>query len=251
MKNSRKDTQESVDKSPRVFQREKLKDALLIKQAFEFTPRQKELIDLVLGKQSKVIFVDGPAGTGKTVLAVYCALELLSQKRVGELIFVRSIIESASKGLGSLPGEAEDKFKPFLLPLEDKLEELLPKGDIIRLFKEERIKPVPINFLRGASYNSKVIIGEEVQNFSFKEMTTLITRLGEYSKMILIGDRLQSDLNGKSGFAPMFELFDNEESRANGIYTFKFTKEDVKRSGVLKYILEKLETYESAKGKLT
>ena len=229
------------DASPKIFQRDKIKDSFMIRE-FQWTPKQKEFIDLVLNKETKMIFVDGVAGTGKTLLSVYCALQLINQKRVSELIFCRSIIESASKSLGSLPGEFFEKFKPFILPLEDKLHELLPKEEVAKLFKEQRVIPMPINFLRGASYNAKVIIGEEVQNFSFKELTTLITRLGEFSKMILIGDSRQSDLNGRSGFPTMFQLFDNIESRQNGIFTFKFGTEDVMRSGVLKFILEKLET---------
>jgi phosphate starvation-inducible PhoH-like protein len=232
------------DKSPKIFQREKVRDALNIR-ALKFTPKQQELINLILDKKSKIIFIDGPAGTTKTYLSIYCALTLINQKRMSDIIFVRSIIESASKGLGSLPGESSDKFKPFLLPLEDKLNELLSKSDIDFLFKDQRIHPIPINFLRGASYNAKVVIGEETQNFTFKELTTLITRLGEFSKMILIGDSRQSDLNGKSGFKPMFDIFDNEESRNEGIYTFSFTVDDVLRSGVLKFILKKLDTYNS------
>lgn len=237
---------EGMDTSPRISQRDKLKDPVNIRE-FKWTPKQKEFIDLVLDKKSKIIFVDGVAGTGKTLLAVYCALELLNQKRVSDIIFCRSIIESASKAIGALPGELDLKFKPFLLPLEDKLNELLSKSDVVRLFKDERVQPIPINFLRGASFNAKVIIGEEVQNFTFKELVTLITRLGEYSKLICIGDTWQADLNGKSGFKPMFELFDTEESKENGIYTFKFTKYDIMRSGVLKFVMEKLESIDMTK----
>lgn len=235
---------EKKDKSPRVYQREKLKSFLSIRP-LEFTPKQKQLIDLVLSKESKIIFIDGPAGSTKSYCAAYCSLELLNQKRCSDIIYVRSIIESASKSMGTLPGFSEDKFKPFLLPLEDKLNELLPKSDIEFLFKEQRIHPIPINFLRGASYNAKVIWSEESQNFNFKELTTLITRLGEFSKLICVGDSFQSDLNGRSGFKDMFDLFDNSESRDNGIFTFKFTRDDVLRSGVLKFVLEKLEFYES------
>ncbi len=234
------------DHSPKVFQRGKIKDPLNIK-CFDFTPKQQELIDLILDKNSKVVFIDGPAGSTKTYISAYWSLQLLNQKRISDIIFVRSIIESASKSLGSLPGEFGDKFKPFLLPLEDKLSELLSKPEIDFLFRDNRIQPIPINFLRGASYNAKVIWAEESQNFTFKELTTLITRLGEFSKLICVADSYQSDLNGKSGFRSMFNLFNNEESRNNGIFTFEFTKQDILRSGILKFILEKLESVESPK----
>lgn len=232
---------EATDHSPKIFQRNKLKNPLTIR-SFDFTPKQKQLVDLILDKHTKIVFIDGPAGTTKSYCAAYCALQLLNQKRCSDIVYVRSIIESASKSLGSLPGEFGEKFKPFLLPLEDKLNELLPKGDIDLLFKDQRIQPIPINFLRGASYNAKVIWSEESQNFSFKELTTLITRLGEFSKLICVGDKMQSDLNGKSGFKTMFDLFKGEDCEKEGIFTFEFTKEDVLRSGVLKFILGKLET---------
>lgn len=238
---------EKQDTSPKVFQRSKLKGNLSIKH-FTFTQKQKQLIDIILDKHTKMIFIDGPAGTTKTYVSAYCALQLLDQKRCSDIIYVRSIIESASKSLGTLPGEFCDKFKPFLLPLEDKLSELLPKGDIDLLFKEQRIQPIPINFLRGASYNAKVIWSEESQNFSFKELTTLITRLGEFSKLICVGDRRQSDLNGKSGFKAMFDLFTGTDSAKEGIHTFEFTKDDVLRSGTLKFILEKLESCDYDRG---
>lgn len=239
----------NIDNSPKVFQRSKLKTPLNIR-SFNFTPKQQELINLILDKHSKVIFINGPAGTTKSYCAAYCALQLLNQKRASDILFIRSIIESASKSLGSLPGEFGEKFKPFLLPLEDKLNELLPKGDIDLLFKEQRIQPIPINFLRGASYNAKVIWSEESQNFSFKELTTLITRIGEFSKLIIVGDSRQSDLNGKSGFVNMLNLFNNEESRKEGIFTFEFNRSDVLRSGVLKFILEKLESCNYAGDKI-
>ena len=230
------------DSSPVVPQRTKFKDTLNIKE-FNWTPKQIELIDLILNRHCKVLFLNGPAGTSKTLLAVYCGLVLLNEKKCSDIIYARTVIESASKGMGFLPGEAESKFAPFMMPLEDKLDELLSPGDVKKLKDDHRLHPIPVNFLRGASFNAKVIIADEAQNFDFKELTTLITRLGKFSKMIICGDTRQSDLNGKTGFKPMFDLFDDEQSRNNGIYTFEFGIQDVMRSEEVKYILEKLDTY--------
>ncbi len=102
---------------------------------------------------------------------------------------------------------------------------------------------MPVNFLRGASINAKFMIADEAQNFDVKELTTILTRLGKFSKLIVAGDPSQTDLsvNGKSGFLKMFDLFNDEESRKNGIHCFSFTKDDIVRSGILRFIVERLE----------
>jgi phosphate starvation-inducible PhoH-like protein len=227
------------DRSLHVPQRDKFKGQLQVKD-LRWTEKQKTFIDLVLEKQSKMIFVDGVAGTGKTLMAVYCGLKMLNEKKISDIVYVRSVIESASKSLGFLPGESDDKFKPFILPLEDKLEELLNKTDKDKLMKDDRIMARPINYLRGANFNAKFIICDEAQNFDFKELTTLVTRIGQFSKIIICGDSHQSDINGKSGFKQMYSIFNDEESRNNGIFYYNFGIEDVMRSELVKFILTKL-----------
>jgi phosphate starvation-inducible PhoH-like protein len=229
------------DLSPQVPQRDKIIQTLSIRERQDFTENQKKIIDLVLNKHSRIVYISGPAGTSKTYLGVYCALKLLNEKRVGEAIYVRTIIESASKSLGSLPGEADLKFGPFTIPLQDKLDELLPRNEASLLIKDERFIGMPINYLRGSSKNATYILADEIQNFSYSEIVTLITRLGKYSKLVACGDTMQSDINGKSGFRRIFSIFDNEESRRNGIYCITLTKDDVVRDGIVKYILEVLE----------
>jgi phosphate starvation-inducible PhoH-like protein len=156
---------------------------------------------------------------------------------------VRSIAESADKGLGSLPGDITDKFDPFSMPLYDKLDEIVFEGDTAFLKQQERISAIPINFLRGANWNNKLIVADEAQNFTFKELTTLVTRIGEESKLIISGDFMQSDINGKTGFGEMFDLFGDEDSIENGIHSFRFNRNDIVRSKILKFIISKLETY--------
>jgi phosphate starvation-inducible protein PhoH len=91
--------------------------------------------------------------------------------------------------------------------------------------------------------NAQYIICDESQNFTFKELTTAITRLGKFSKIIILADPNQSDINGRSGFMPMFDLFNSEESKNQGIHCFSFTKDDIVRSGILRYISEKIENH--------
>lgn len=227
------------DTSPIIPQRSKLKSVLKIYQR-ELTDKQKQFLTLAADKTAKVIFVSGPAGTSKTFLAVYHALTMINEKRVSDLVYVRTTVECSDKSMGFLPGVISDKLSPYLQPLMDKLEELLPKNEIELLQKENRITGVPIGFLRGLNWNAKVIVLDEAQNCTFKELFTLITRIGQFSKVFIIGDPGQSDINGKSGFTKMLNCFNDTESQLNGIYTFHFTEDDVVRSELVKFITKKL-----------
>jgi len=229
------------DTSPKVHQNTKIKESIGIDER-TLTPKQIELLELLKNKNTKCVFISGPAGTSKTFTSVLAGLHLVNQKRVSEIVYVRSIVESSDSKLGFLPGEMDEKMSPYIQPLIDKLEELLSKHDIDKLKKEERIHGFPINFLRGLSWNAKCIVAVEAQNMTKKELTTLLTRVGEFSKLFICGDPDQSDINGKSGFVPMMNLFDDEESKNNGVYVFRFDEEDVVRSGLVKFVLKKLKT---------
>ena len=234
-------------KKPQITENIDLADSLKAKfvvRGKKITDKQRRFLDLCTDLDTKVVFVSGPAGSTKTYMAVMSALRILKKDEELDLLYVRTAIESADKGLGALPGTLEDKFNPYMAPLEDKLIELLPPTNSLKddLVESGRVQAMPINFLRGASWNNKVVIADESQNFSFKELVTLITRIGDNSKLFICGDPMQSDINGKSGFKPMFDLFNDEESRENGIHTFVFTERDILRSKILKFIVKKLKT---------
>lgn len=209
---------------------------LNIKQ-FNFTEKQKNLIKLGLDKDTKVIFISGPSGTSKTLLSVYIALRSIVDNQNVEVKYVRTIAESAEKSLGALPGSSLEKLSPFLMPLLDKLEELLPPQQIKHLIDQEIIEGLPINHVRGASWRDKIAIFDESQSSSFKELVTFISRIGTGSKFLILGDPMQSDIGNKSGFQTMYNLFDNPESVAKGIHCFEFFEEDIMRSEILKYIV--------------
>lgn len=227
------------DKSPLIPQRSKLKHPILVYKR-EMTEKQKEFLKIALDKKTKLMFVLGPAGTSKTFLAVYVALKLISERRVSDLIYVRSIVESADSKMGYLPGETNEKMAPYMQPLMDKLSELLSKSDIDVLRKEERFSGLPIGHLRGLNWNAKAIIADEAQNLTYKEMVTLLTRVGEFSKVFVIGDPEQSDINGKSSILKIAGVFEDEESEENGVYVFRFTDDDNVRSGLSRFINKKL-----------
>lgn len=207
------------------------------------TDKQKQLLKIIFDNDSKIIFISGPAGTSKTYVAIYGALQLYNMNNERGITYVRTIAESGEKSLGALPGEMAEKINPYMMPMNEKLDELLIPGQASIVKDKEIVKGMPINYLRGASWRDEIVIADESQNFTFKELTTLITRLGRGSKLIICGDPMQSDINGKSGFADMYSVFNDEDSREKGIHTFHFGAEDIQRSEILKYVITKIQNH--------
>jgi phosphate starvation-inducible PhoH-like protein len=208
---------------------------------FPWTPKQKEFFKLALDDSTRIMFVNGPAGTSKTLLSVYCGLKLLNMKLISDMMYVRSAVESSEAKLGFLPGSAEDKLKFYNLPFIDKLEELLTEKRVEKLEREGRISMFPVNFARGMNWDAKCIIFDEVQNSSAKEITTVLTRMGKHSRCFILADPMQSDLHSKDcAFENMAKLFSDQESYDMGIRTFEFTEEDIMRSELVKYLIKKL-----------
>jgi phosphate starvation-inducible PhoH-like protein len=226
------------DTSPVVPQKNKLKGELTISQR-PLTEKQKQFLSDALNKETKLMFVSGPAGTAKTFTAVMAALRLLNDKKVSDIIYLRSAVESAEAKIGYLPGEAEDKMSPYLQPLLEKLSELLPSSQVDQLKKDGRVSNIALGFLRGLNWNAKAIIADECQNMTFKELTTLITRTGEFSKVFIIGDPGQIDIKN-SGFTAMVNTFNDADSVAHGIRVFEFNEDDIVRSELVKYIAKKI-----------
>lgn len=219
-----------------------IKRQIKVKQ-FPWTDKQKEFFRLALNPNAKVIFVNGPAGCAKTFLSTYCALQLLNMKAISDIMYLRSAVESSDKSLGYLPGSAEEKLRFYNLPFLDKLEELLAEGRAEKLEQEGRISMFPVNFARGMNWSSKAIILDEAQNSTIKEITTVLTRMGEGSKCFVLADPMQTDIHHKDkqhGFEKMVKVFSDDESMSNGIYTFTFTEEDIMRSELVKFITKKL-----------
>lgn len=230
----------------KVNQNGKIQFDLNIKE-LPWTPKQKEIIRVMTDKDTRIIFLKGKAGTSKTILSTFGALQLLNSKRISDIIFVRSAVESADSKLGYLPGDVDEKTYFYNLPFIDKLTELLHLQDIEKLHKEKRVVGFPVNFARGMHWAAKAIIVDEAQNLTENELKTLITRLGEFSRMFILADPDQSDLakTKQGGFESYCKLFNDEESRKNGIYSFEFEIEDIMRSELLKYIIRKIESKKS------
>lgn len=208
-----------------------------IDQKFHFNEHHKNFVEKALDDSSHILFCDGPAGSSKTYCAVYVALTLLKDKKIDEIIYIRSIVESATRKLGSLPGEVDEKFKPWSIPLIEKCDELIGKQLTNVLFDNEYVKSIPVNFLRGSTFMNSVVIVDEAQNLEHSELVTILTRYGKNCKMFVIGDSQQSDIH-KSGFQNIMKAFDSQVSNENGISAFHFTEDDITRSKLLKFIVK-------------
>jgi phosphate starvation-inducible PhoH-like protein len=208
-----------------------------IDQKFHLNDHHKAFVEKAMDDASQILFCDGPAGSSKTYLAVYVALTMLRDKKIDEIVYIRSIVESATRKLGSLPGEVDEKFKPWSIPLIEKCDELVGKQITEMLFESDYLKSIPVNFLRGATFTNNVVIVDEAQNLEHSELVTILTRFGKNCKLFIIGDSLQSDIQ-KSGFEKIMKAFDTEQSHNQGINAFHFTEEDITRSKLLKFIVK-------------
>jgi phosphate starvation-inducible PhoH-like protein len=210
-----------------------------------WTDKQKKLIDLALNKNTKMILIKGVAGTAKTILATYCSLIKMNEKKINEIYYSRVPVESSIHGIGYIRGDTDEKMHPYLQPLEDKLNELLPISDVKMLINQERIHGVPLGFLRGLNISSASFIMDEAQNCRMEDLLLVMTRMAKFSTLFITGDACQSDIK-KSGFEKVFSLFDDEESKKNGIHTFEFDKTDIVRSEILSFIIDRFDSIKTS-----
>ena len=234
---TRANSETREDRSVKVHQKKKLENPLNIRE-LNWTEKQKAFIDLALNNKTQVMIVKGPAGSSKTVISIYLILKLLSEKKISDITLVRSIVESADSKMGYLPGSSDDKMQPYMMPFYEKLDMLLSKQEIKNLEAEERITCQPVGFLRGLDFQVKGLCLDEAQNLNTKEILTFMSRIGRFCKTFICGDPDQSDVKN-SGFDSVYNLFNNEESKNQGIYCWEFTEEDIMRSDLCKFITKK------------
>lgn len=228
------------DKSLYVHQREKLAKPINIYTRYEFNEKQKLFVETAMDKHTRLILCDGLWGTSKTYLAVYCALQLLSDKKVDGIIYLRAPVE-AGKSIGFLPGGSDEKINPYAEPLFQKLHELLDEPTIRMLENDKRIEVLPPGFMRGQSWNCKAIIVDEAANFDRDMLELILSRMGPFCKVFMIGSQHQSDIKNPYGFMSLFKAFDDEESRERGIFQFSFNQEeDIVRSEFAKFVMRRL-----------
>lgn len=185
-----------------------------------------------------IVFVEGPAGSGKTYLAMAEALwEVLTHKKNG-IVLTRPVVE-AGENLGFLPGDLEDKINPYLRPLYDAMNTLLPRETVKRLSESGVIEIAPLAYMRGRTINNSVIILDEAQNTTREQMKMFLTRMGEDSKVFVTGDVTQVDLPSRvpSGLIQAMELL----SKISEIKIMRLTSDDVVRNPLVKKIVQAYE----------
>lgn len=208
------------------------------------TPNQKNYIDSV--NKSVITFCQGLAGSGKTHIAVGIALEYLLDSKVKKIIITRPVLEAGER-IGYLPGTAEEKLHPYLLPIVDEILHFIPMAQYASLKLNNKIEVVPLGLMRGRNFHDSFIIADECQNASYDQLKMLLTRVGQRSKMILTGDVKQSDLSRhlQGGFNDLMNtLYD-----IDGVSLIKLESSDIVRNPIIVKILDKLEKYEDEKGK--
>ena len=239
----------------RKFKLEDLKDAGIedileenwmtnfkIRKPFYYSKNHLAFKDGLCNNQTKIGFVDGPAGSAKSYLAVLAALELLKGNQIENIVYIRSVIESASRSLGALPGEVDDKFMPYAMPLIEKVAEISGQGVANHLMKEGILSAIPVNFVRGLTFNNSFVIIDEAQNLTSAELITILTRFGKDTRYAVCGDLNQADIGKASGYSEIFNKFKlREDAEEKGIFNITFGDEDIVRSKILRYIVEVLE----------
>lgn len=186
----------------------------------------------------------GPAGTGKTYLAVACAVAALESDRVSRIILVRPIVEAGER-LGFLPGDIAQKIHPYLRPLYDALYEMIGLDKVNQLIERDVIELLPLAYMRGRSLNDAFIILDEGQNTTVEQMKMFLTRIGFNSKAVITGDITQIDLNNRrdSGLIHATEVLKN----VPGISFTQFQVNDVVRHPLVQTIVEAYEQHEKQK----
>ena len=186
-------------------------------------------------KENDIVFCIGPAGTGKTYLAVALAISYLNRKIVNKIVLARPAVE-AGESLGYLPGDFREKIDPYLRPLYDALSEMLPRERLRKLMEQQVIEVIPMAYMRGRTLNNAFVLLDEAQNCTFMQMKMFLTRLGFNSKSIINGDITQIDLPSKSnsGLLSIGEILEGIE----GIQFINLTSDDVVRHQLVKKIID-------------
>lgn len=206
------------------------------------TPRQVHYVEALRDEAIDLVFGVGPAGTGKTFLAVAAAVEALKAERVDRIVVTRPAVEAGEK-LGYLPGDLAEKVDPYLQPIWDAFRSQMGETDLKNRRERRTIEVAPLGFMRGRTLSNAFVIVDEAQNATVPQMKMVLTRLGEGSRMAVTGDPSQSDLqrSERSGLAHALGILDG----LPGVETIRFETKDVVRHRLVARIIEAYESDEA------
>lgn len=209
----------------------------------QLKPRSKNQTEYIRNiVEHTITFCQGKPGTGKTHIAVGLALEYLLDEKIKKIIVTRPVVEAGEK-IGYLPGDANSKLFPYLLPIEDEINYFIGPSLNASLKLNNKIEIVPLGFMRGRNFHDSFIIADECQNASYEQLKMLLTRIGRNSKMVLTGDVQQSDLlrHLQGGFNTLYNLMDG----LDGVGVCKLEDIDIVRNPIIAKILGRLDNYEN------
>ena len=227
---SKKDSADNSEKLSTVLIKTKRKNI------FARSSNQSKFVGLIHTKD--LVFGAGPAGTGKTYLAVACAVEALLNKDINKIILSRPAVEAGER-LGFLPGDLKEKIDPYLRPLYDALNDLMPEKALEKYLEDGTIEIAPLAFMRGRTLENAFIILDEAQNTSSMQMKMFLTRLGRNSRMVVVGDSTQIDLprGERSGLAEILSIMPKTKEIGN----VHFKNKDITRHSLVTKIVRAYE----------
>jgi phosphate starvation-inducible PhoH-like protein len=203
------------------------------------TINQQNYLKAIENENTKLVIVNGPAGTGKTLFACISAIELLKNNNVNKIILTRPLV-SVEEEIGFLPGNINQKMDPWTKPILDIFSEYYKAPEIENMIYNNILEIIPLGLMRGRTFKNSYIIADEMQNSTPNQMKMITTRIGDNSKMIITGDLNQSDLQEKNGLYDLinkYEVYNNNNELDELIQFIKLENTDIERSQIVKTIM--------------